>query len=291
MGAVKMLTKPIDTQVGFGRHIFENHDDSHWDFSVPKQEKNYLMQTQEAMNNWFKQHHCHEDTTSDYCSLTNNSMSDSSYGLPRRSHSADIFQDNEDESHSYECRTAHSFAIHEDHLFEEMKQLAANHKIAQKNRPMSKKSATSASPQDKLFISNTLTIKFLEHGDTVLITVPEDWQITGCVDINLHLRVGKVLEKYNLDEECLIEVTSTEDNESVERVVIPSFCLCLEDKVLFERMKNKRNRIQQRRNSSENIDDTFINKDTISIRSTDSSSSSSSSSSKNSKPKRKQKSC
>jgi len=282
------MSKPIDalgTQVGFGRHVFEN-DDSYWNFSVPKQEKNYLMQTQEAMNNWFKQH-CQDDALSD-CSSNRN---DSSCGLSKRSHSADTFHD-EDESLAYdECRTAHSFAIHEDHLFEEMKQLAANHKIAQKNRPMSKKSATSTSPQqDKLFISNTLTIKFLEHGDTVLITVPEDWQITGCVDINLHLRVGKVLEKYNLDEECLIEVASpTEDN--VEQVVIPSFCLCLEDKVLYERMKNKRNRIQQRRNSSENIKDTFTSKDTISIMSTDSSSSSSSSSSKSSKPKRKQKSC
>ncbi|KAL9650537.1 hypothetical protein ABK040_004756 [Willaertia magna] len=131
-----------------------------------------------------------------------------------------------------------SFSLHEDHLYEEMRKMVQFHK---------KKAKQSGSNSDtqKIFIFNALTPKFVQKGDQVLITVPEEMQIAGFVNANLHLKIGYIEDTLDNDE-CFIKVEG-----SLDSTTLPTFCLCLEDKVLFDRMKTKREKIIRRKLSQE----------------------------------------
>nr|CAG4708119.1 unnamed protein product [Naegleria fowleri] len=138
---------------------------------------------------------------------------------------------------------SHSFHVHEDDLYNEMKQMIKNHRLAQKCKPLSER--LDSENTSRLFISNSLTTKFLEENDTCLITVPDDLQISNIVDPSFHLRVGTILELDSMKEECLVQINF--ENNIIHRVIFPSFCLCLEDRVLYERMKRKRKKMLSRR--------------------------------------------
>ncbi|KAG2373524.1 hypothetical protein C9374_011987 [Naegleria lovaniensis] len=137
---------------------------------------------------------------------------------------------------------SHSFQVHEDDLYNEMKTMVKNHRLAQQSKPLSERFD---SEKSRLFISNSLTTKFLKENDTCLITIPDDLQISNLIDPCFHLRVGTILELDLMNEECLVQITF--ENHSKMQVIVPSFCLCLEDRVLYERMKRKRKKILFRR--------------------------------------------
>ena len=144
-----------------------------------------------------------------------------------------------------------SYAVHEDELWEEMKSMAKNHKIAKERTNTLQNTIDSCENDEtrRLFISNALTMKFLNIQDTVLITVSDELQISQFVDPSFHLKVGKIVSILHFDEECLVELVNSNNSDKLEQIIIPSFCLCLEDRVLFERMQLKRNQMVLQRKS------------------------------------------
>ncbi|EFC50420.1 predicted protein [Naegleria gruberi] len=139
-----------------------------------------------------------------------------------------------------------SYALHEDELLEEMVCMIKNHKLAKQKVNSTQEPVHQSDNEEtrRLFVSNSLTIKFLEEQDVVLITVSEELQISQVVDANFHLKVGRIVKKLEFDE-CLVEVGTN------DIVTVPSFCLCLEDRVLFDRMQTMRNKMIFRRSNEE----------------------------------------
>lgn len=81
------------------------------------------------------------------------------------------------------------------------------------------------------FINCAITSNYLQKHDHVLIAVPEDMLIHGMIDSSLHYKTGTITGFKNGDVEVTLGNTQ-------EKHCIPKFCLCLEDVVLYSRMKH-----------------------------------------------------
>lgn len=108
----------------------------------------------------------------------------------------------------------------------------------------------------KRFISNINTHKLIQKNDTVLVNVDDDIAILQSLDPQLHGKMGVVVEVRGdeIELEMLPEQTDSEDSDNssydmfsalyrscssqTKRVTVPSFCVCLEDRVLRKRLCN-----------------------------------------------------
>lgn len=70
--------------------------------------------------------------------------------------------------------------------------------------------------------------KYIKVGDRVLITVPEDMHIHGNIDPVLDGQIG-IVKHIDGEVEVILQ--------NKESVFVPAFCLCLEDTVLYPRLK------------------------------------------------------
>ncbi|KAL0488361.1 reticulocyte-binding protein [Acrasis kona] len=98
----------------------------------------------------------------------------------------------------------------------------------------------------RTFLNSPDTSELLHIDDVILVMIPEDMLIHGCVDPNLHFRVGKI-KKINdgLSEDVTVALKarkleadqkeSKKSNNRKEIVTLPKFCLCLEQDVYNER--------------------------------------------------------
>ncbi|EFC46177.1 hypothetical protein NAEGRDRAFT_79263 [Naegleria gruberi] len=109
-------------------------------------------------------------------------------------------------------------------------------------------SIISSSSTIKRFVSNTNTSRLLKKNDTVLINVDDEMALLQSVDPQLQGKLGKVIAVRG--DEIEVELVNDEDREEDDwdcfainsplpkTVNIPSFCVCLEDRVLKTRLTN-----------------------------------------------------
>ncbi|KAG2386691.1 hypothetical protein C9374_002435 [Naegleria lovaniensis] len=107
----------------------------------------------------------------------------------------------------------------------------------------------------KRFISNINTHKLIQKNDTVLVNVDDDIAILQSLDPQLHGKMGVIVDVRG--DEIELELLPEQSNESEDdssfdmfsalycgsssqpkRVTVPSFCVCLEDRVLRKRLSN-----------------------------------------------------
>ncbi|EFC44685.1 predicted protein [Naegleria gruberi] len=105
-----------------------------------------------------------------------------------------------------------------------------------------KKLSSSRRSSLKRFITNNSTSKVVRKEDIVIINVDEDCAILQMIDFHLHGKMGRVVSIVGDEVELEMMRDSDEDTDDDwifignSRVVVPIFCLCLEDRVLQSRL-------------------------------------------------------
>ncbi|KAL9655123.1 hypothetical protein ABK040_008902 [Willaertia magna] len=85
----------------------------------------------------------------------------------------------------------------------------------------------------KRFIYNTKTTKILMKEDTVMINIDDELSILHSLDPQLHGKLAIV--KDIMGDDLELELLGEEDDFD-KSIIVPSFCVCLEDKVLKQRL-------------------------------------------------------
>ncbi|KAL9652297.1 hypothetical protein ABK040_011955 [Willaertia magna] len=92
------------------------------------------------------------------------------------------------------------------------------------------------------FIYNSKTTKILQKEDTVMINIDDELSILHSLDPQLHgkLAIIKDIVGDDLELELIPDENDfiTEEELSNRNVLVPSFCVCLEDRILKKRLTN-----------------------------------------------------
>ncbi len=99
--------------------------------------------------------------------------------------------------------------------------------------PTVSKPPTTPEKTNRNFVSSTFTKTFLQVSDLVLVLIPEEMQIIDSLDPEYHMQMGCIVKV--IGDEALIQLKQTK-----EVITVPTFCLCLEDQVLYKRIKECR---------------------------------------------------
>jgi hypothetical protein len=120
----------------------------------------------------------------------------------------------------------------------------------------------------RIFLHSPQTPDHLEKGDLVLIVVPEEMQIHGLVDPQLHCRVGWIVGSGEDDGEVKVELkrskrrhrdlelflcigSTRKDHNAKDLVSVPKFCLCLEERILNDRIAKRSMDMKRRHKKSQ----------------------------------------
>ncbi len=98
---------------------------------------------------------------------------------------------------------------------------------------------TPRSPVVRNFATSSHGSMFIQKDDLVLIITPEDFEIQGCVDPMLSGKMGYVVSEDTENLEVTVRLKKKRF-EPAEYVVVPRFCLCLEDEILSTRVEKKK---------------------------------------------------